>query len=214
MDRRMDEMEQTQILMVERERISRELHDGAIQTIYTAGLIAESVRRRFPDDDPLGVRLDSVISAISHAIHDLRHLIGSLEPRSAGSDLAAELRQLADHSHVRSLLQIEMRVSPSEDALSLPTGANHVLAIVNEALSNIARHAQARHAWITAERRDGELRITIADDGAGVSAQHTAGFGLRNMRDRARLLGGTLRVDQRAPRGTQVILTIPWDGDQ
>jgi signal transduction histidine kinase len=211
-DRRMEEMEQTQILMVERERISRELHDGAIQTVYTAGLIAESVRKRLPDADPLAVRLDSVVSALSHAIHDLRHLISNLEPKTTSSDLAAELRQLAEDSHVNWLIHVEVSLIPSDGALLLPNGANHVRAIVNEALSNIARHARARHAWIVAERSNGELTITVADDGDGVPAQHTVGFGLRNMRDRARLLGGTLRVDPRAPRGTQVILTIPWDG--
>jgi signal transduction histidine kinase len=207
-----EEMEQAQILMVERERISRELHDGAIQTVYTAGLITESVRKKLSDEDPLGVRLDSVVSALSHAINDLRHLVGHLEPKTSCSDLAAELRQLADDSQVKSLIQVEVSVSSCDNTFLLPTGASHVRAIVNEALSNITRHAQARHAWIVAERRNGELRITIADDGDGVLAQHPIGFGLRNMRDRARLLGGTLHIDQRAPCGTQVILTIPWDG--
>jgi signal transduction histidine kinase len=207
----MEEMEQTQILMVERERISRELHDGAIQTVYTAGLITESVRKKLPATDPLATRLDSVISALDHAIHDLRQLVGNLEPKTSGRDLVTELRQLADDSYVRSLIHVDVQVLPNDEALLFPTGAGHVRAIVNEALSNIARHARARHAWIVAERSNGELTITVADDGDGVPAQRSAGFGLRNMRDRARLLGGTLRIDPRAPRGTQVILTIPWD---
>jgi signal transduction histidine kinase len=212
MDRRMEEMEQAQILMSERERISRELHDGAIQTVYTAGLIAESARKKLSDADPLAVRLDSVVSALNHAIHDLRQLIGNLEPKTSGSSLAAELRQLADDSYVRWLIQVDVRVLPSDDALSLPVGASHVRAIVNEALSNVARHARAHQAWIVAERHNGELRITVADDGDGVPSQSTAGFGSRNMRDRARILGGTLRIERRVPHGTQVVLTIPWDG--
>jgi signal transduction histidine kinase len=212
MDRRMEEMEQAQILMAERERISRELHDGAIQTVYTAGLIAESTRKKLSDADPLAARLDSVVSALNHAIHDLRQLVGNLEPKTSGDGLAAELRQLADDSYVRWLIQVDVRVSPSDDALPFPVGASHVRAIVNEALSNIARHARARQAWIVAERHNGELRITVADDGDGVPPQRAAGFGLRNMRDRARLLGGTLSIDRRVPRGTQVVLTIPWDG--
>ena len=211
-DRRLEEMEQARALMTERERISRELHDGAIQTVYTAGLIAESVRKKLPDKDPLAIRLDSVISALDHAIHDLRQFIGNLEPKTSGRDLVTELRQLADDSQLRSLVEVDVRVLPNDDALLFPTGAGHVRAIVNEALSNIARHAGARHAWIVAERSNGELRITVADDGDGVPAERSAGFGLRNMRDRARLLGGTLRINPRVPRGTQVVLTIPWDG--
>jgi signal transduction histidine kinase len=211
-DRRVEQMEQAQILTAERERISRELHDGAIQTVYTAGLITESVRQKLSYADPLAVRLDSVVSALNGAIHDLRLLIGNLETKASSPDLGAELRQLADGSHVKGLIQVEVSVSPNDDSLSLPTGASHVRAIVNEALSNSARHARARHAWVFAERCDGELRITVADDGDGMPEQHSAGFGLRNMRDRARLLGGTLRIGQRMPHGTQVVLTIPWDG--
>jgi signal transduction histidine kinase len=211
-DRRLEEMEQAHTLMSERERISRELHDGAIQTVYTAGLIAESVRKKLPAADPLAIRLDSVISALDHAIHDLRQFIGNLEPKPPGRDLVTELRQLADDSQLRSLVEVDVRVIPNDDALLFPTGASHVRAIVNEALSNIARHAGARHAWIVAERANGELILTIADDGDGVPDQRAAGFGLRNMRDRARLLGGTLSINPRAPRGTQVVLTIPWDG--
>ena len=210
-DRRIEEMEQAQILTAERERISREIHDGTIQTIYTAGLITESVRKRLSSDDPMAARLDTVMSALDHAIHDLRQLIVGLEPRLPNENLADGLRQLADESYLASLLEVKVTVSPREEELSLPSGgATHVLAIVKEALSNVARHAQARHAWVVAEQCDGQLHITVADDGIGFDAREAGGFGLRNMRDRARLLGGTVRVEQRSPSGTQVVLTIPW----
>ena len=93
-----------------------------------------------------------------------------------------------------------------------PARSAHVLAIVNEALSNVARHAQARHAWIVAERTNGQLTLSVADDGVGFSAQTVeAGFGLRNMRDRARLLGGALSIEPRTPRGTLVTVKVPWE---
>jgi signal transduction histidine kinase len=85
------------------------------------------------------------------------------------------------------------------------------LAIADEALSNVVRHAHARRVWVTAERRNGQLEVRVTDDGVGLSGEDTAGFGLRNMRDRTRLLGGTLRIERNPPRGTQVVLSVPWD---
>jgi signal transduction histidine kinase len=209
-DRRIEEMEQAQILTAERERISREIHDGTIQTIYTAALITESVRKRLSGDDPMAARLDTVVSALDHAIRDLRQLIVDLERSTPNESLADGLHKLADESYLASLLEVKV-TAPSEEGLSLPPGgATHVLAIVREALSNVARHAQARHAWVVAEQCDGQLHITVADDGIGFGAQEAGGFGLRNMRDRARLLGGSVRVTPRSPSGTQVVLTIPW----
>jgi len=211
LDRRLEEMEQNQILMTERERVSRELHDGAIQTVYTAGLLAESIRKKMDGDDPLTVRVDRVISALQHAIRDLRQFISELEPRSPGESLVEGLRNLVQDQHLQSLVKIEMSVHCDEDKTFPPARATHVLAIVNEALSNVVRHAQARHVWTVLERHNGQLRVMVTDDGVGFTDDHVAGFGLRNMRDRARLLGGSLRLESRSPQGTQVMLTVPWE---
>jgi signal transduction histidine kinase len=209
-DRRIEEMEQTQILLTERERISRELHDGAIQTVYTAGLMAESIRNKM-DDGPLGTRLDRVISALNHAIRDMRQFIVELEPDAPRESLVEGLHQLAEDPHLRSLIDVEVSIACDESNPFSPARATHVLAIANEALSNVVRHAQARRVWITAERRNGQLEMTVADDGVGLSSEGTAGFGLRNMRDRARLLGGTLRIEGNPKQGAHVVLSVPWD---
>jgi signal transduction histidine kinase len=209
-DRRIEEMEQRQILLTERERISRELHDGAIQTVYTAGLMAESIRGKM-DDGPLGTRLDRVISALNHAIRDMRQFIVELEPDAPRESLVEGLHQLAGDPHLSSLIDVEVSIACDESKPFSPARTTHVLAIANEALSNVVRHAQARRVWIRAERRNGQLEMTVADDGVGFSSEGTAGFGLRNMRDRARLLGGTLRIERNPPQGTQVMLSVPWD---
>jgi signal transduction histidine kinase len=210
-DRRLEEMEQTQILRAERERVSRELHDGAIQTVYTAGLMAESVRKKMSGADPLAVRLDRVISALRHAIRDLRQFITELEPGTSSESLVEGLRSLVEDPHLQSLMKVELTINCDEDPLFPPARATHVLAIVNEAFSNAARHARARHVWAVAERHNGQLEVMIADDGIGFPDKYVAGFGLRNMRDRARLLGGTLRLERRTPRGSQIVLTVPWE---
>jgi signal transduction histidine kinase len=208
-DRRIEDAERTRILMAERERVGRELHDGAIQTVYTAGLIAESIRKKMLDD-PLATRMDRVISALHHAIQDLRQFVVELEPSSPGENLPESLRRLAEGPHLQSLIHVETNISCSDDPFP-PVRATHVLAVTREALSNVVRHARARHVWVTAQRRDGQLEVIIEDDGVGFSNEYEVGFGLRNMRDRARLLGGSLRVEPRGERGTQVILNVPWD---
>jgi signal transduction histidine kinase len=210
-DRRIEEMERAQILLSERERVSRELHDGAIQTVYTAGLMAESIRKKMDDHNPLAVRLDRVISALQYAIRDLRQFVVELEPSAPSESLVDGLRKLAEEPHLQSLMQVEIRVDCDEAESFSPARATHILAIVNEALSNVIRHARARHTWIVAGHRNGQLELTVTDDGVGFSEEHVAGFGLRNMRDRARLLGGTLRIERSSPQGTQVVLSVPWD---
>ena len=210
-DRRLEAMEQAQILQAERERVSRELHDGAIQTVYTAGLMVESIRQKVDSGNPLALRLDRVISALHSAIRDLRQFVVDLEPEPSTESLAEGLRKLAEDPYLQTLIKVNMTVNCAEDHLQPPARTMHVLAIANEALSNVARHAQARQAWVVAERRNGQLALTVADDGSGISDEYIAGFGLRNMRDRARLLGGTLHLEPRSPRGTQVVLTVPWE---
>jgi signal transduction histidine kinase len=209
-DRRIEEMEQAQILLTERERISRELHDGAIQTVYTAGLLAESIRKKM-DDGPLATRLDRVISALHHAIADLRQFVAELEPDAPRESLEKGLRRLTEDPHLQSLIDVEVIIACDDNRSFSPARTTHVLAIANEALSNVVRHAHARHVWLTAQRHNGQLEVTVADDGVGLADEEKAGFGLRNMRDRARLLGGTLHIQPRSPRGTQVVLHVPWD---
>lgn len=90
-----------------------------------------------------------------------------------------------------------------------------VFRIAQEALSNIARHAQAHHADLTLAREDGALQVTIEDDGVGLPADwrtRTDGhrpLGLLGMHERAALLGGTLTIEPRVPRGTRVALRVP-----
>jgi signal transduction histidine kinase len=89
-----------------------------------------------------------------------------------------------------------------------PIRASHVSAILNEALANTVRHAQAKNVEISASDQGAQLQIEIRDDGVGISPEPNASYGLRNMRDRARLLNGKLKFSN--DKGTIVTLTIPW----
>ena len=205
-------MELAQILTAERQRISRELHDGAIQTVYSAGLIAESVRKRMQEEDPLAPRVDRVVVALQQAVRDLRQFIIELEPAATASDLEVELHRLANDPYLQSLAEVSVAVTLDDSESLSPARTAHVVAIMNEALNNVARHAQARHVWITARQHNGHLKLAVADDGVGFSHRdYQTGFGLRNMRDRARILGGSLLIEPREPRGTIVQIAVPWE---
>jgi signal transduction histidine kinase len=203
-------MEQQQILTAERNRIARDLHDGAIQTVYTAGLLVESAFKLTPADSAAASRLEKAMGVLNDAIAALRRNLAELRPAPAGEPLPEALRALASDPRFRSLVDVHLDVRlPPEAALS-PARTDHVLAVVSEALSNVVRHAGARHVYLGAASADGHLQVSVEDDGIGLQAGH-GGYGLRNMRDRARLLGGRLEVSGAPGKGTRVRLDVPWD---
>lgn len=218
-ERRIEEVEQAQIVAMERERIGRELHDNVIQTIYSAGLIVETARRKLAPTDPLAPRLEQAMTALNEAIRDLRRYIVELRPEPGTENLAEGLRRLAEDAHLRSLVEINLQLDLPDGTGLSPVRTGHVLAIAGEALSNVARHSRARRAQLHAWREDGRLRLVIQDNGIGFpqgmpvdsTSGLTGGLGLRNMRDRARLLGGELRVESQPGRGTTVMLDVPWE---
>jgi signal transduction histidine kinase len=89
-----------------------------------------------------------------------------------------------------------------------PIRASHVFAIVNEALANIVRHAHAKNVEIHAQDLGSKLQIEVKDNGIGIPPEPKIGYGLRNMRDRARLLDGELKFTNN--KGTTITLIIPW----
>jgi signal transduction histidine kinase len=211
--RKVEELEQGQIINAEQERLARELHDGAIQKVYTAGLLVESASRMAESTGELGTRLERAKVVLNDAIADLRHNLAELhhsEVLSAGESLEQWLRKLAEDPHYNTLVNISLDLNlPDEKALS-PTRERHVFAIVSEAMSNIVRHANASNVNIQARDLGEKMRLLITDDGVGLTSKAKPGYGLRNMRDRSRLLNGELRFSEPASKGTTVTLEIPW----
>jgi signal transduction histidine kinase len=108
------------------------------------------------------------------------------------------------------LVDVDLVLDIPEGQSLAPGQIGHLLAITNEALSNVARHAQGTRVHLSAAVRDDRLRLEIRDNGCGLPLDYVIGYGLRNMRDRARLLGGELRVESRPGRGTVVAVDVPW----
>jgi len=213
MGRLIEKMQVEQNMAAERERIGREIHDGAIQTLYTAGLIVESTRRRVDEDPVLTKRLDRVMTALNETVTSLRANMNELRVESQESSLVEGLRKQAQDPRFTSLMEVELTIDLPETAVFNPAQSTHVLAIAGEALTNAARHARPGCVSIAAVSRNGHFVLDISDDGDGFPARSSdgRGYGLRNMRDRARLLGGELIIDSKPGIGTSVTLTVPWE---
>ena len=212
LDRRLVAMEEAEVLATERERIGREIHDGTLQTIYAAGLLLQTVERDLSNngEHPLRARLHQSVQLLNQAVADMRGAIGALRPAPNSRSLASGLQELAHDRHLRSLVDVELALDIPEGQSLAPGQIGHLLAITNEALSNVARHAQATRVHLSAAVQDDRLRLKIQDNGRGLPVDYLMGYGLRNMRDRARLLGGELRVESQPGHGTVVAVDVPW----
>lgn len=200
----------------ERDRISRELHDGVIQSLFSIGMGLQSARGLLPADAArVDERLETATEGLDAAIRELRAAIFRLRPPASSElALASGLADLAREYEANALLRPELHV-PQRVAARIPSSTvPDALAIVREALFNVTRHAEAARVRISADLADGQVLVTVADDGQGFAAdaQASAGYGLANMRQRAAALGADLRVDSAPGEGTRVVVSIPVEG--
>jgi signal transduction histidine kinase len=206
-DRLIERMEQGEVAAVERERIGRDLHDGALQRVYAAGLLAQSLRRKAQGE--LATGIDDLVSTLSQTIAELRGFLGGVRPAGRTGDLVSSLEVIIDEARRASGAEVRWRYQ-GKPRLT-PDRIAHLIAFGREALSNAARHAHANLIEVDLEVNQDELRFSVRDDGGGLPDTLSEGFGLRNMRDRARLLGGDLAIRPRQTKGTVVTLQIPLE---
>ena len=211
--RRIEAMEESRILAEERERIARELHDGTIQKVYTAGLLVRSAEKLAEPETPLAGRLATAVGVLDDAIGDLRQNLNELQsPTRSSEPLKLAIQKLATDPRFASLVTVDLDLNLPDTFSLLPERNIHFLAILQEALANVVRHAHARHVYVSAGCTDDRLRLVIRDDGIGLPPEITGEHGLHNMRDRASLLHGLLLVEKLS-RGTSVTLDIPQEDE-
>lgn len=202
-------------VLEERDRISKELHDGVIQSIYSVGLSLQGAMSRVErDPDGTKKRMDDAIGMLDNVVRDVRSYIFALQPKSFEErGLRRALEELARDVEVNAL--VEARVQLSEDALEMiPEAARRdFIQIAREILSNIARHAQAGEIAVACALREGETVVmTIEDDGVGFDpATVERGHGLSNIEQRARNIGGRLVITPRQPKGSVHTLALPGE---
>jgi signal transduction histidine kinase len=187
--RRIEAMEQQRLLSEERERIARELHDGTIQKVYTAGLLVRSAEKLAQPDTPLAGRLATAVGVLDDAIGDLRQNLSQLHAAATPHEpLESAIRNLANDPRFASLVSIDLDLNLPESYVLAPDRTVHFLAILQEALANIVRHADAQHATVSATCSNHRLRLVVKDDGIGVPAQFRSS---ESARSPGQLLGGS-----------------------
>ncbi|MEJ7795680.1 MAG: GAF domain-containing protein [Nocardioides sp.] len=191
----------------DRERIARDLHDVVIQRLFATGLQLQGVALVAGKDSEVAVRLDAAVSALDDTIAAIRGTIFELQHRQ-GASLRAEIRTL-----VREYVPVlgfspTVRTTGPLDTVVPARIREHLLPVLREAVSNIARHALADNADIGVVVSGTDLRLVVSDDGAGLAEDITES-GLRNARRRAVDLGGRLDVVGNEPRGTVLTWQVP-----
>jgi signal transduction histidine kinase len=203
-------------LLDDRERIARDLHDTVIQRLFAAGLTLKATTRLIEADPSAAIaRVTQAVDDLDLTIRHIRTAIFGLEA-TRGSDDGLRQRVLAVAREVSRVLGFEPRVvfEGAVDTLVSEAIATEVVAVLREALSNVARHAAASSVDIEIAA-DVELTVTVIDDGVGLppSGDERAGNGMLNMAARAERLGGTCTAERRsAQRGTSVVWRVPLKG--
>jgi len=208
----LESMERRQALARERERIGRELHDGIIQSIYAAGLMLEGARHSIPDEpETARAQLTRAIGSLNQTIQDIRRYIFDLRGEMPEGDLEMGLGKMLKDFRVNTLLETEFIVEGEDTRVLGAERRQHIFQIAREALTNVARHAQARRVEVRLRYGVNALQLCISDDGVGLSALPiNGGHGLHNIRERARLLDGMLDIDTAPNKGMALILTVPY----
>jgi signal transduction histidine kinase len=211
-ERWIEDVEQSQALMADRERISRELHDGTIQAIYAAGLMLEGVQQLIPEDPAAAqTQLSHVMGSLNQAIQDIRRYIFDLRGKVPEADLQTGLEELLRDFRVNTLLETKLIVQGESARQLRVERRGHIFQIMREALSNIARHAQARKVEVQLDLGTNHLLLRVTDDGVGFDrASIGSGHGLRNIRERVRLLDGELTIDSAPGRGMTLTVKVPY----
>lgn len=205
-------VERLQTLAVDRERIGRELHDGIIQSIYASGLLLESVLPVIPSDPVRAqAQLGRVMDNLNETIQDIRRYIFDLRSDMPDDDLRPGLERLLRDFRLNTLLETELQVSGAPVEITSVERRRHVFQIVREALANTARHARAQWVCVALTYTAESLDITISDDGIGMETLLVSkGYGLRNIRERSRLLDGALRIESAPGAGVTLHLSVPY----
>ncbi len=218
----------------ERTRWAREIHDESIQGIGALRLQLANARD-IDDKQALSEAVDAVLDGLGTEIDQLRHLITELRPAALDDlGLAAALQALARRAQAIDGLEVTTEIDLDAEQGGAQNGSeasearrldaeleSTIYRVVQEALTNVSRHAEATSAVVSVRENAGVIRAAVTDDGRGLPQASRlgprgdgleGGFGMSGMRERAELVGGELEIMPAPGRGTTVRLTVPLAG--
>ncbi|MCH5676830.1 GAF domain-containing sensor histidine kinase [Streptomyces sp. CME 23] len=199
------------LVLNDRDRIARDLHDLVIQRLFAGALTLQSTLGRLSDRPQLGERVQRVVDDLDDTIKVIRSTIYSLrqQERSRSEGLRARLVTAMERASETLGFAPALRMTGLLDTNVPADHAEHLLAVLGETLSNTARHAQATAVDVSVEATDTALRLKVADNGRGVDPTVSRRSGLANLHKRAEELGGTFILRPNEPSGTVVEWTAP-----
>jgi signal transduction histidine kinase len=197
----------------ERRMIGAELHDSTTQHLTAAGLSLAQVQRLAPDEPALAAAVERGMASLTEAQREIRAFSYLLFPPSLDQDgLASTMRHFVQGFARRTGLKLACKISDAADGAAPPV-QRAILRVVQEALTNVYRHARATRVSVTIQVGGPNLKLRISDDGIGLSvtadnALPELGVGIPGMRSRVRQLGGDVSL-KGSRRGTTVLASIP-----
>jgi signal transduction histidine kinase len=214
-DRRLAEMEQAQILVADRERIGRDLHDGIIQNIYAAGLGLEEAYHMVGESPERGQQqIRGVMAVLNRTIDDIRRYIFDLRTAEQTRELEKLLESLVHDLRVDTMLEVDLEVIGQRCCVMDSARVEQITQIAREALSNVVQHSGATRVTLRLNY-DGDItRLTVTDNGHGLDPPPLAapgrnGQGIANMQARAEMLGGDLQLVSGPGAGVCLTLSVP-----
>lgn len=194
----------------EKARIAREVHDELGQVLTVLKLETSMCELAYAGLDPgLQARLDSMKKLIANLFQLVRDVATALRPPILDAGIASAIewqaRRFESRSHIPCLVQVPEQLPQLSDAKAIG-----LFRVLQEALTNVLRHAEAHTVEVNLEVQDGELCLTVSDDGRGfdTAAQRAQSFGLVGMRERVLMLGGNLALDSMPGEGTTLSVRV------
>jgi signal transduction histidine kinase len=194
---------------LERRRLARELHDETGQAL-TSILLGLSALDEAEDADATRAAVRNLRELVAATLQNVRRLAVELRPTALDDfGLAAALERLADNFSEQTGIAIELEAGLGQERL--PSDVETVLyRLVQEALTNVVKHAQAEHVSIVLRRKEGAVSAVIEDDGRGFAdGQEEGGLGLVGMRERVALVNGRFRIESSQNAGTTILVEVP-----
>jgi signal transduction histidine kinase len=202
----------------ERSRLSRELHDGLAQLVAFLMVRLDTVAGLVQAERRLEAmaELERLRGVADDLYLDVREAIAGLRSRVSERGLVPALRDYLDEFEERHGIRVTLDTHDPTVAVPDLVGMQ-LFRIAQEALANIRKHARAQRAWLTLRQPgSGALQLEVGDDGVGFDPAHSPhatsrSFGLASMRERAELIGGSLRIESAPGAGTRVIVNVPLE---
>jgi signal transduction histidine kinase len=193
----------------ERRRLARDIHDGVAQRVVSLGYIVDELVDRATDTE-VERTAEELRSEITRVVGELRFSVFDLRQDLLGTSVSAALSEYVQQLSRRSDLRVHLVLD--ERGRRLPRRVEaEVIRVAQEAIANVARHADALNVWVRMSSDDEGFRLSVEDDGVGMVQPRPGHYGLHTMRERAEHIGAGLHIGPRSGGGTVVSLCSSTD---